>query len=272
MNGRLDGRVAYITGGASGLGLQAAQALAGAGGRVLLIDRDEEAARASASAIEAGGAEASFVACDVASAQSVEQAFARGGEVLGPPDVLVNSAGIREINDVLEIDSSDWDRVIAVNLTGTFYCAQQAARAMARNGGGSIVNISSVAGLAAVPRRPAYSAAKAGVIGLTRSIATDLGHLGIRANAICPGLIRTPLTDSYFDDEDFAGGLAALVPAGRAGDPREISDVILFLASDLSRYVNGTTITVDGGFLAGKGFEVGKPGATSKFAATRGVR
>lgn len=268
MTDLVDGKVVYVTGAASGLGRAAAEAFVARGARVVAMDRDVEGGERTAAEL---GGDTAFFACDVGSVEQVTEAFAAAREAVGPPDGLINNAGIREINDILSIDAKDWDRVIAINLSGVFYCAQQGAKAMASAGGGAIVNISSCAGLAAVPRRPAYSAAKAGVIGLTKSMATDLGHLGIRTNAICPSIIRTPLTDSYFEDEGFAEGMAQLVPLGRAGEPQEVADVLVFLVSDLSRYVSGAVISVDGGFIAGKGFELSGAAADSKFAAARSV-
>jgi NAD(P)-dependent dehydrogenase (short-subunit alcohol dehydrogenase family) len=268
MNGLVKDKVAYVTGAASGLGLAAAIAFAEQGARVVLLDRDTDKADSAEQAVGHG---ARFVACDVGSIDAVEKAFAQAEELVGPPDVLINNAGIREISDVVDIDPADWDRVISVNLNGVFYCSHVAARSMVERGGGAIVSIASCAGLAAVPRRPAYSAAKAGVIGLTKSMATDLGGRGIRANVVCPSIIRTPLTDSYFEDEGFAEGMAMLVPMGRPGEPEEVADVLVFLASDMSRYVNGAVISIDGGFIAGKGFELATGDGSSKFAADRGV-
>ena len=128
--------------------------------------------------------------------------------------MLVNSAGVREIGDVYTMATDEWDNVIAVNLSGTFYCCQAAARRMRESGGGAIVNISSVGGLIGLAHRPAYTAAKHGVVGLTKSLARDLGPAGIRVNAICPGLIRTPLTEQYFAEAAFEEGLRTVVPAG----------------------------------------------------------
>lgn len=265
----LSDKVAYVTGAGSGLGRAAAERFAEAGARIAVLDRDEEAARATAQDIGGG---AVGLRCDVSSVDEVRRAFAAAADAIGEPDALVNNAGIREINDVLSIEPADWDRVIAVNLNGVFYCAQTAARSMAERGGGSITNIASVAGLAAVPRRPAYSAAKSGVIGLTRSMATDLGEHGIRTNVVCPGLIRTPLTHSYFEDEAFAQGIGQIIPHGRPGEPSEVADLLVYLASDMASYVSGAAIAIDGGFIAGKGFEPTGAAADSKFAATRSVK
>lgn len=268
MSNLVDGKVVYVTGAASGLGRAAAEAFVAQGARVVLMDRDAEGGERAASEI---AGDTGFVRCDVSSVEDVRAAFAAAAEKFGEPDGLINNAGVREINDILSIEPADWDRVIDIDLNGVFYCAQAAARSMARRSGGAIVNISSCAGLAAVPRRPAYSAAKAGVIGLTKSMATDLGHLGIRTNVICPSIIRTPLTNSYFDDDGFADGMARLVPLGRAGEPQDVADVLVFLVSDMSSYVNGAVISVDGGFLAGKGFELADASPESKFAAARSV-
>lgn len=148
----------------------------------------------------------------------------------GRIDVLVNCAGIREIAPALELAAEEWQRVIDVNLGGTFYCAQATGRVMAAAGRGAIVNVSSTSGLSADPSRVAYCASKAGILGLTRALALDLGRYGVRVNAVCPGLTRTPLTESYFDDDAFVAGLAEVVPLGRAADPGDIADVVLFLA------------------------------------------
>jgi len=153
--------------------------------------------------------------------------------------------------------TDEWDNVIAVNLSGTFYCCQAAARHMRERGGGAIVNLSSVGGLIGLARRPAYTAAKHGVVGLTKSLARDLGPAGIRVNAICPGLIRTPLTEQYFADDAFEEGLRTVVPQGRVGLADDVADAALYLASDQSAYVNGIALTVDGGWLAEKSFAAG---------------
>jgi NAD(P)-dependent dehydrogenase (short-subunit alcohol dehydrogenase family) len=173
---------------------------------------------------------------------------------------------VREIGDVYTMAAEEWDNVIAVNLSGTFYCCQAAARSMRDAGGGAIVNISSVGGLIGLARRPAYTAAKHGVIGLTKSLARDLGPAGIRVNAICPGLIRTPLTEQYFAADAFEEGLRTVVPQGRTGVPADVADAALYLASDQSAYVNGIALTVDGGWLAEKSFAAGEDAAATFLA------
>jgi len=246
----LKNRVVLVTGAASGIGREIAERFAREGARVTGFDRAGEAA----------------IHGDVRSPADVERAVGQVVDSEGRIDVLVNSAGVREIGDVYTMATDEWDNVIAVNLSGTFYCCQAAARRMRESGGGVIVNISSVGGLIGLARRPAYTAAKHGVIGLTKSLARDLGPAGIRVNAICPGLIRTPLTEQYFADDTFEEGLRTVVPQGRAGLAADVADAALYLASDQSAYVSGIALTVDGGWLAEKSFAAGEA-AESTFLA-----
>lgn len=253
----LDGRVVAITGAASGLGREMGRLLAGLGARVAVLDRAADAAAetvAELAELADGGHFA--VTVDVSDGADVGRAFDQLVGEAGRIDGLVNSAGIREITPILEIGPEEWERVVAVNLSGTFFCAQAAARKMKDGGGGSIVNISSVAGLAAFENRPAYAATKAGVVGVTMALARDLAKFGIRANAIAPGLMQTPLTKAYFEDEGFVEQLHITVPAGRPGRPRDIANMVAFLLSDLSDYVSGAVLPVDGAFMATGAFDV----------------
>ena len=248
----LEQQVVLVTGAASGIGLAIAERFEREGARVLGFDRAGDVALVG----------------DVRSPSDVSQALDRLVESEGRLDVLVNSAGVREIGDVYTMPTDEWDNVIAVNLSGTFYCCQAAARHMRESGGGAIVNISSVGGLIGLARRPAYTAAKHGVVGLTKSLARDLAPDGIRVNAICPGLIRTPLTEQYFAEDAFEEGLRTVVPQGRVGLVGDVADAALFLASDQSAYVNGIALTVDGGWLAEKSFAAGEAAASTFLASS----
>ena len=270
MSGEMTGKTAYVTGAASGLGRAAAEALAAAGAKVVVLDRDEEGGARVAAQLAKDGAEAAFLVCDVSTLEGVQTAFAEAAEQVGEPDALVSNAGVREIDDFLGVDLANWQRVIDIDLNGVFYCGQTAARSMAERGGGAIVNIASCAGLAAVPGRPAYSTAKAGVIGMTRAMAHELGPHGIRTNVVCPSVIRTSLTEKYFDDDGFTEGMETLIPLGRAGEPEDVADVIVFLLGEKARYVNGSVVSVDGGFIAAKGFQTHQSERTN-YAAPRTV-
>jgi len=249
MGRALENKVALVTGAASGIGLEIARRFASEGARVVAVDRADPA----------------DIRCDVRSASDVEAAFAEAG----PVDVLVNAAGVREIGDVYTLEPAAWEDVIAVNLSGTFYCCQSAARLMRDHGrGGVIVNISSVGGLVGLAHRPAYTAAKHGVVGLTKSLARDLGPAGIRVNAICPGLIRTPLTERYFAEDAFEEGLRTVIPQGRAGVAADVAAAALYLASDEAAYVSGVALTVDGGWLAEKSFAAGAAASAAFLAET----
>jgi NAD(P)-dependent dehydrogenase (short-subunit alcohol dehydrogenase family) len=251
-------RVAFVTGAGSGIGREIAEVFAREGARIAGFDRSRESGEDLVAALEEAGArEPLFVHGDVRDPADVERAIESVVASAGRIDVLVNCAGVREIGDVYTMPADEWENVIAINLSGTFYCCQAAARRMRESGGGSIVNMASVGGLIGLSHRPAYTAAKHGIVGLTKSLARDLAPADIRVNAICPGVIRTPLTEQYFADERFERDLAVSVPLRRYGESSDVAQAALYLASDMASYVTGIALPVDGGFLAEKSFVVG---------------
>lgn len=251
MSGRFAAKRVVITGAGSGIGRACAERFASEGATVCALDIDRESAQRTADNLGAGHLAASL---DVTDAAEITRVI---GELAahGLPDILINSAGIREIVSCLELDPGQWAQVIAVNLTGTFLVSQAVARQMVDRGtGGKIVNLASVAGLTAVPNRAAYVASKHGVVGLTKEMAMELGPHNIQVNAVGPGVVETGMTAGYFDDEALAASIRKMHSAGRWAQPHEIAAVICFLASNEADFITGATYPVDGGFLAGKGF------------------
>lgn len=242
------GRRALITGGASGIGLACARRLAAEGARVVVLDLRADALPGAAST------GAATVSCDVRDPDDVAAAVTRAAGLLdGPADVLVNAAGVYRIAPLLELPPGEWDDVLAVNLRGTFLAGCAVAAALIAAGlPGAIVNISSVAGLVADAAEPSahYNASKAGVLALTRQMAAEWAPFGIRANAVCPGVIDTPMLRLMDDPAAGAAYLQAGVPLRRLGAADEVAAVIAFLASDDASYLTGAAVPVDGGATA----------------------
>lgn len=250
---RFQDQGALVTGAGSGIGREVALQLAGEGAVVAAADIDAAAARRTAETIAGNGGQAHAFALDVADPDAVTGVIGDAAKSLGRLDVLVNSAGVREIVPVLELSLEEWNRVMGVNITGTFLCSQAFANHLLAAGKtGAIVNLASTLGVSASPNRAAYTASKHAVVGLTKEMAMELGEKGIRVNAVGPGVIRTPLTERYFQDADYAARIKDIHALGRWGEPAEIAKAILFLASEDASFCTGTTFVVDGGWTAGK--------------------
>jgi NAD(P)-dependent dehydrogenase (short-subunit alcohol dehydrogenase family) len=249
---RLEERSAIVTGGASGLGRAIALGYAREGARVVLVDRNYDAAETVAAEITAMGRETLAVHADVARVAEAEAAVARALEAFGRIDVLVNSAGISTAAPFLEATENDFERVLQTDLKGTFFFGQAVARQMVQQGAGSIVNLASQSGAAYVRGLSAeYHAAKAAVIQLTRVMAVELGPHGVRVNALAPALMLTPLTRPRWDSlPEMREYHLAKLPLARVGEPGDVVGPAIFLASAESAYVTGHTLFVDGGFTA----------------------
>lgn len=243
------GRVALVTGASSGLGLHFARSLAAAGAKVALCARREERVAAEAERLRAAGAGAIGLRMDVGDGTSVEAAIDAAAAALGPIDILVNNAGITATRRFLELDAATWDSVIGTNLTGLMRVGQAVARRMAAGGrGGAIVNIASILGLRPAAQVAPYSAAKAGVISLTQTMAIELARHAIRVNALAPGYVETDLNAGFLAGP--AGqGLLKRVPMRRFGRPDDLDGPLLLLVSDAGRFVTGVTLPVDGGHV-----------------------
>ena len=249
--GRLDGQVALVTGGSSGIGRAIATALLAAGAQVAIGDR---VPLQDADGPFADGSRFSHHLVDLIDAGEAEALPHRVADQHGGLDIVVNNAGRRGIFAFVDYPLSDWEDTIALNLTAPFLISREAARIMVPRGGGSIVNVTSVAAELGFARRSAYNSSKAGLVMLTKSIALELGASGLRCNAVSPGIIETPLNSAYLRDAPESEAIIAGTPVGHWGQPEDIAAAVTFLASPAAHFINGTVINVDGGWTTGKGY------------------
>ena len=250
MPGRLEDKVALITGAGSGIGRASARAFAREGARVVVVDVDEAAGRATVEGLSAAGGSAAFVHADVSRSSDVQAMIAFAERQYGALHVLFNNAGIfpDEDGSVVDTDEAVFDRVVNVNLKSVFLGCKHGIPALLRAGGGSVINTASfVAVMGAATSQSAYTASKGGVLALTREIAVEFARRGIRANALCPGPVNTPLLQALLADPARRARRMVHLPMGRLAEAGEIANAALFLASDESSYINGATFLVDGG-------------------------
>jgi NAD(P)-dependent dehydrogenase (short-subunit alcohol dehydrogenase family) len=246
-NDRFTDKAVLITGAASGIGRAAALAFAAEGGRVAILDRSAEALEAVHASLKNAGGEVLTITCDVSSPDQVEGAIKQVVDRFGRLDIAFNNAGVEnKAAPVHETDLAEWDRILGINLRGTFLCMKHELAQMVKQGGGVVVNTSSGAGIRGVAGGAAYAASKHAIIGLTRSAALDYAKQNIRVNAVLPGNIETPMMDR------FTGGdiqkAIDLEPVGRLGKPEEIAEAVLWMASDLGGFVTGAATVIDGGW------------------------
>ena len=253
MNISLEGKVALVTGAASGLGFATAKAFAESGAFVALADVNEKEVQAATKDLTDKGFKALAIRCDVSKDDQVEEMIKHTVARFGRLDLAFNNAGIQNVlAETADSPRDDYDRVMAVNLRGVWSCMKFELQVMREQGSGAIVNCSSLGGLVGGNQRGTYHAAKHGVIGLTKSAALEYATRGIRVNAVCPGLIRTPMVDKMEaggQEEEMRVMREMLVPMQREGRPEEIANTVLFLCSDAASYITGQSISVDGGFV-----------------------
>ena len=245
---KLNRKVAIITGAASGIGASTAKLFAVNGAKVVIADIRKDVALDVANQIRSSGGDAYSIEVDVSDEMQVKEMVQETVERFGALHILFNNAGIASAGSVESLSLADWNRVLAVNLTGTFLCSKYSIPAIKNSGGGAIVTMSSSAGIAAEKNIAAYSASKGGIIMLSRQMALDYARDGIRINCVCPGWIDTPFNDPFIESPEIhQKTIDTLVPLGRQGVPDDVANAVLYLVSDDSRYVTGTVLTIDGG-------------------------
>lgn len=252
MAGELEGKIALVTGAGSGIGRESALAFAASRARVMVSDVVVESGEETVAQIKAAGGEATFMRADVSQRADVEALVRQTVESYGRLDCAHNNAGIEgDLAPTCDCTEANWDRTIAVNLKGVWLCMKYEIPQMVQQGGGVIVNTSSVAGLVGFLNLPAYVATKHGVAGLTRTAALEYADQGIRVNAVCPGVINTPMIDRIVaGDAEAEAQFTALEPVGRMGSPAEVAQAVVWLCSDSASFVTGIAMPVDGGFVA----------------------
>lgn len=241
----LGGQVALVTGGARGIGRTVAETLAAAGAKIACVDVNPESLADTVEALRAAGGTAEAFVCDVTNSERVNQVVEEVIEKLGGLDILVNNAGITRDNLLMRMKDDQWDAVIAINLKGTFLFTRAATRPMMKARRGRIINIASVSGLMGNPGQANYSASKAGVIGLTHTTAKELASRNITVNAVAPGFIATEMAAAL--GEEMLEQIKKETPLGRLGEPQDVADAVLFLASEAASFITGHVVVVDGG-------------------------
>jgi NAD(P)-dependent dehydrogenase (short-subunit alcohol dehydrogenase family) len=252
MAGRLEGKIALVTGGSSGIGRASALTFAREGAKVVVADVDVEGGEGTAQMIEKNGGEALFIKTDVSKGAEVEALVKGVIETHGKLDCAFNNAGIESsLTSTVKFTEEEWDRVMGINLKGVWLCMKYEIPQMLQNGGGAIVNTSSVAGLVGTPGVSAYAASKHGVIGLTKTAALEYARRGIRINAVCPGWIHTAMVErSLAEYPEMEKQFVDMEPVGRMGMPAEIAEAVVWLCSDAASFVTGHAMAVDGGAVA----------------------
>ena len=252
MAGRVEGKVALVTGGASGIGRATALTFAREGAKLVIADLNEDGGQQTVHMITEKGGEAIFVRIDVSQAVEVQALISQAVSTYGRLDCAHNNAGISGGGRALTAEYSEdtWHQVIAVNLTGVWFCMRYEIPQMLQQGSGAIVNTASVAGLIGARGLAAYVASKHGVVGLTKTAALEYAQQGIRVNCVCPGVIQTPMTERGLSDPERRARIIASEPMGRVGTPEEIAEAVIWLCSDAASFVTGHTMTIDGGYVA----------------------
>ena len=243
----LAGRVCVVTGAGGGIGAAIAEGLVEVGAQVALVDREGDAAERVACRLALRGGRTLAVSCDIADEAAVRAAAATVREQLGPVAALVNNAGLLRAASLVDVTLAEWNAVLAVNLTGYLLCAREFGRDMLERRHGSIVHIASVSALHPQTGSGAYSPSKAAVLLLSRQLAAEWGPQGVRSNVVCPGMIRTALSAKFYAEPGFEARRAAVTASRRVGEPVDIANPAIFLASDRSAYLNGAEIVADGG-------------------------